>query len=238
MTKQPHSEQTVETLESALEYHFSDTQLLQTALTHTSFVKEDGAHGAHNERLEFLGDAVLELCVSAYIFSKHPQMQEGEMTRMRARLVCESALFHAALSLGVKDYIRLGHGEIQTGGAEKPSILADALEAVIGAIYLDGGLEAARAFVVGHVVSLLENSAADTQDKDYKTRLQELVQHTHSGALRYELAGAAGPEHQKIFTMRVLLDDRVIGVGSGRSKQQAGQEAAKAALHGGEPIEP
>lgn len=218
------------TLQQAIGYTFHNPKLLMTALTHSSFVKGDGASAVHNERLEFLGDAVLELCVSERLYCDNPQMDEGAMTRMRARLVCEPALFLAAQQIGISPYLRLGHGEDRSGGREKPSVVSDALEALIGAIYLDGGLEHARTFVTDHVIAQLERAAVGGQDKDYKTRLQEYVQKRHIGKLRYELAGSEGPEHSKAFTMRVLLDDREVGRGEGGTKQSAGQQAAERAL--------
>lgn len=217
-------------LMAALGYSFQDDSLLVNAVTHTSFVKGDGRNTPHNERLEFLGDAVLELCVSEHLYRRHPDMQEGQMTRARARLVCEEALFKVALALDLPAYLRLGNGEELSGGREKPSIVSDALEAVIGAIYLDGGLVAARGVVVGTILELLEDAQADAGDKDSKTSLQELVQRDHMGTLRYELVSQTGPEHHKVFTMRVLLSNREIGSGAGSTKQSAGQEAARRAL--------
>ena len=217
-------------IEDLIGYRFSDRETLLTALTHTSFVKGDGKQAKHNERMEFLGDAVLELCVSEHLYHAHPDMQEGRMTKTRARLVCEQALFQAAEKLGLPAHLRLGHGEEVTGGRQKPSVVSDALEAVIGAVFLDGGMDAARAFVIGRVIRLLEDADVGTNDRDYKTRLQEYVQRDHIGTLRYELTGTAGPEHQKLFSMRVLLSDETIGEGQGESKQRAGQAAAKDAL--------
>ena len=217
-------------LEETLEYTFSDRSLLETALTHTSFVKGDGKRQTHNERLEFLGDAVLELCVSEHLYLQQPQLQEGAMTRHRARLVCEHALYSAALALGIPAYLCLGNGEELTGGRNKPSIVSDALEAVVGAIYLDGGLSHARRVILEHVIRLLEESRVDETDKDYKTRLQEHVQKRHIGTLEYECMSESGPEHQKRFTICVRLSGDTIGEGTGLNKQSAGQEAAKAAL--------
>ena len=217
-------------LEATLEYTFTDRSLLETALTHTSFVKGDGKRQTHNERLEFLGDAVLELCVSEHLYHQQPQLQEGAMTRHRARLVCERALYSAAVSLGIPSYLRLGNGEELTGGREKPSIVSDALEAILGAIYLDGGLEHARRVIIERVIRLLEEARVDETDKDYKTRLQEYVQKGHIGLLEYECLNEMGPEHQKRFTICVRLSGEAIGEGTGLNKQSAGQEAAKAAL--------
>lgn len=225
-----HRRERLETLQQTVGYTFQDPELLITALTHSSFVKGDGASAAHNERLEFLGDAVLELCVSERLYRDHPKMDEGAMTRLRARLVCEGALFVAAQHIGLAAYLRLGHGEDRSGGRDKPSVVSDALEALIGAIYLDGGLPCARRFVTDHVIAQLERAAIAAQDKDFKTRLQEHVQKRHLGKLRYELVGTAGPEHSKAFTMRVLLDEREIGRGEGSTKQSAGQQAAQQAL--------
>ncbi len=219
-----------ESLEQKLQYTFSDRSLLETALTHTSFVKGDGRRAEHNERMEFLGDAVLELIVSERLYRIRPVLREGEMTRMRARLVCEGALFSAANALGIPELLRLGHGEEVTGGRTKPSVVSDAMEAVIGAIFLDGGMEQAKRVVLNSVIRLLETAHVDSSDKDYKTRLQEYVQKDHKGQLTYMLAGTEGPEHSKRFTMRVLLSGRDLGEGSGSTKQSAGQAAAKAAL--------
>ena len=216
--------------EENLQYEVLDRSLLETALTHTSFVKGDGRNAEHNERMEFLGDAVLELIVSEHLYHTRPDLQEGEMTRMRARLVCEGALFSAAKALGVPAFLRLGHGEESTGGRTKPSVVSDAMEAVIGAIFLDGGMEQAKRVVLERVIKLLEAARVDSSDKDFKTRLQESVQKDHLGQLTYELVGTDGPEHSKVFTMRVLLDARAIGTGSGKTKQSAGQAAAEAAL--------
>ena len=217
-------------LAKALGYTFDDDSLLVAALTHASYIKSDGRRALHNERLEFLGDAVLELCISEYLYACCPNMREGEMTRARARLVCEEALFIAACTLKLPAYLRLGRGEKKSGGCEKPSIVSGALEAVIGAIYLDGGFDVVRKVVMEKIVLPLENTFTDAIDKDYKTRLQEFVQHERIGSLRYELMGATGPEHNKVFTMRVLLSEKEIGMGTGTNKQSAGQEAAKCAL--------
>ena len=217
-------------LEQTLGYVFKNRALLVTALTHTSFVKGDGAHTAHNERMEFLGDAVLELCVSEYLYKKHSDMDEGLMTRTRARLVCEEALFAAAKQLGLPAYIRLGHGMERTGGREKPSIVSDAMEAVIGAVFLDGGIADAKELIISRIVKELEKASVDILDHDYKTRLQEWVQHRHAGTLVYTLESESGPEHKKNFVLSVSLNGEKIGEGDGQSKQAAGQMAAENAL--------
>ena len=221
-----------EQLEAAAGYVFQNAALLDTALTHTSFVKGEArhAHGAHNERLEFLGDAVLELTVSDYLYHKNPAMAEGVMTRTRALLVREEALFEAAKRIALSDALKLGHGEDLTGGRQKPSVVSDAFEALIGAIYLDGGMESARKFIMEFVVEPHIEEVLLVNDKDFKTRLQEYVQSRHLGKLTYVLTAETGPEHHKTFAMDVLLDGRTIGSGTGANKQTAGQAAAAAAL--------
>ena len=223
-------EETAAAIEQSLGYAFTDRSLLETALTHTSFVKGDGKGAVHNERMEFLGDAVLELIVSEHLYHAYPNLQEGKMTRMRARLVCEDALFSAAKELGLPERLRLSHGEEQSGGRGKPSVVSDAMEAVIGAVFLDGGMEAAKALVMGRVVGLLEAARVDRQDKDYKTRLQEYTQRDHLGQPAYRLLSEDGPEHEKTFTMEAVLGKRTLGTGSGCTKQAAGQAAARNAL--------
>lgn len=216
--------------ETRLNYTFRDMELLNTALTHTSYIKGEGRKSAHNERLEFLGDAVLELSVSEYLYKNYPRLNEGQMTRARAVTVCEPTLFAAAQKIGVGGYLRLSHGEENTGGREKPSILSDALEAVIGAIFLDGGMEAAKKFVLSFAVADIEKAAAGASTKDFKTQLQEFIQMEHRGAVKYELIGQSGPDHKKTFMMQVCLNGEVIGRGQGHSKQEAGQACAKEAL--------
>lgn len=220
-------------LEAALGYSFRDRALLRRALTHSSFYKGDKGRREpeDNERMEFLGDAVLELCVSEELFSRFPKVQEGQLSKMRAGIVCETALFEAAKGVRLGEHLRLGHGEDIGGGREKPSILSDAFEATIAAIYLDGGWEPAKAFIHRNVLPLLDFEAHPELEKDYKTRLQETVHRkTHGKQVLYRLVKAEGPDHKKVFTMAVVLDDEVLGVGEGNSKQAAGQEAARNAL--------
>jgi len=216
--------------EARLQYTFRDVELLNTALTHTSYIKGEGRKSAHNERLEFLGDAVLELSVSEYLYNNYPKLNEGQMTRARAITVCEPTLFLAAKALGVGKYLLLSHGEENTGGREKPSILSDALEAVIGAIFLDGGMDAAKEFVLRFAVADIKNAAAGAITKDFKTQLQEFIQMEHRGTIKYELIGQSGPDHKKVFMMQVCLNGEVIGRGEGNSKQAAGQACAREAL--------
>ncbi len=214
-------------LQEHIGYTFRNTAYLKRALTHSSFASGEGRD---NERMEFLGDAVLELCVSEELFFRFPDMKEGQMTKNRASIVCESALFLAAKQIDLGAFLLLGKGEDASGGRKKPSILSDAFEAVICAIYLDGGLEPARAFIHRRVLPLL-NFRETAFEKDYKTRLQELIHaSTHGKQVLYRLVREEGPDHSKTFTMQAVLDDEILGEGSGHSKQSAGQAAAKAAL--------
>lgn len=217
-------------LQERLGYAFSDIMLLDAALTHTSYVKGDGKAHKHNERLEFLGDAVLELCVSEYLYRNYPNLNEGVMTRARAASVCEAALYKAALELELGACLRLSRGEEHSGGRFKPSILADAVEAVLGAIYLEGGMEQARSFVLRVTEKQIRMAVANVDAKDYKTMLQEHVQKLHKGNVSYELLEASGPDHQKTFIMRAVIAGKPMGEGSGGSKQEAGQAAARETL--------
>lgn len=213
-----------------LGYRFKDERLLRRALTHSSLAVEQHRMGEDNERLEYLGDAVLEHLVSRHIFDTHPEMREGAMTRLRSALVCEGALSAAARRLGLGEYLLLSRGEEQCGGRDKDSILSDAFEAVLAAIYLDGGLEIAQKLVQQYVLSA-ENGDERASSKDSKTAFQELIHSDHKGRIvRYELVDESGPDHRKLFTMRVLVDDEEWGVGTGPSKQAAGQAAARMAM--------
>ena len=215
-----------EALERVLGHTFQDKALLETALTHTSFANE-ARHGTkHNERLEFLGDSVLSIVVAEYLFT-HSSLPEGDLTRMRASLVCEAALFTFAQKIGLGRWLRLGHGEEMGGGRTRPSVVSDAFEAVIAALYLDGGIDAARAFLLPFVTSALTKQSAE---EDYKTKLQEVVQQNPSERLRYVVASQTGPDHDKHFVVEVHLNSNCIGSGEGHSKKQAEQAAAKEAL--------
>lgn len=217
-------------LQKTIGYTFSDILLLNTALTHTSYVKGENRSAGHNERLEFLGDAVLELIVSEYLFINNPKMDEGLMTRIRSRAVYENALFGAAAEIGLGRYLLLSHGEEHTGGREKPSILSDALEAVIGAMFIDGGIEPAKKFILGFAEKSVREAVKTISVKDFKTQLQEYVQQEHRGELEYSVIGVSGPDHKRVFTMQAVLNGRPYGIGSGSSKQEAGQNAAHATL--------
>ena len=213
-----------------LGYRFQNEGLLCRALTHSSLAVEQHRMGEDNERLEYLGDAVLEHLVSRHLYDTHPEMREGALTRLRSSLVCEEALATAARRLGLGEFLLLSRGEEQCGGRKKDSILSDAFEAVLAAIYLDGGLAEAQKLVQDYVLCA-EGQEKRPSSKDSKTAFQELVHADHKGrTIRYELVSESGPDHKKEFTMRVLVDDIEWGVGSGPSKQAAGQAAAQMAM--------
>lgn len=211
-----------------LGYTFQNSALLEKALTHSSYANEGRKHLQSNERLEFLGDSVLGMVAAVYLFH-HETGPEGELTKLRAALVCEKALCAYAQELGLGGHLRLGKGERLSGGDTRPSILADAFEAVVAAIYLDGGMDPARTFLL----RFLEQEAANQrrrQFKDYKTTLQEIVQQNPEERLEYVLTGESGPDHDKRFTVEVHLNTNVIGSGRGHSKKEAEQLAAREAL--------
>lgn len=214
----------MKSLEEVIGYTFKDATLLQTALTHTSFANEAKTPLPNNERLEFLGDSVLSIVVADYLFHLGQRLPEGELTRRRAQLVCEPALSAFAQQIGLGAHLRLGRGEEMSGGRERPSILSDAFEALIAALYLDGGMEAAKGFILPFV------SAGTGAEEDYKTRLQEVVQQNPEERLRYVVTGESGPDHNKCFTVEVHLNSNCLGRGSGHSKKIAEQHAAREAL--------
>lgn len=220
----------MEELEAKLEYSFHDRALLLTALSHSSYANENKSAGlTSNERLEFLGDSVLGQVVSSHLYLSYPKMPEGQMTRLRAELVCEQSLFEVAKVLGLGKYILLGKGEEHTGGRARESILADAVEALIAAQYLDGGLKVAKSFIDKYILSKLEAMETYAMN-DYKTALQEYVQRKSGQTLIYALLSESGPDHQKNFTMQVCLNDKPIGIGRGHTKKEAEQYAAKNGL--------
>lgn len=220
----------MDALEAKLGYTFRDRRLLENALMHSSYANENRAHGyTSNERLEFLGDSVLGMVTATRLYKLYPDMPEGKMSRLRAELVCEQSLHAVALELRLGDYIRLGHGETRNGGRERPSILADAVEAIIAAMYLDGGLEPAKRFIFDHILTGLTDGQMH-HVSDYKTDLQEHVQRKPGQTLEYTLLSESGPDHNKTFVMNVLLNGKAIGQGSGRTKKEAEQAAAKCAL--------
>ena len=217
----------IKDLENVIGYRFKDPELLRQALTHSSYANEKHKKQSDNERLEFLGDAVLELVSSEFIFKNYSKMPEGEMTKFRASIVCEPTLALCTKELDLGKYLYLGKGEDLTGGRTRKSILSDALEAVIGAIYLDGGFEAAREFVHRFILIDVENKKLF---HDSKTILQELIQGNYKEELHYVLVGEEGPDHDKRFMVEALIGERVIGHGTGHTKKAAEQEAAYEAL--------
>ena len=216
-------------LEDKLEYRFNNSNYLVTALTHSSYANETKTKGGSNERLEFLGDSILGLVVADYLFKKYPDLPEGDLTKKRAALVCEKACCGFSQQLEVGKYLLLSHGEQNSGGRTRSSILADAFESITAAIYLDGGMEEARKFILRFVLPLLKTSKPKAF-KDYKTALQEIIQQNPEERLEYVLTGESGPDHDKHFTVEVHVDGNVIGKGGGRSKKEAEQQAARQAL--------
>ena len=211
-----------------IDYKFKDVSLRQKAMTHSSYANEH--HGTHldcNERLEFLGDSVLGFVTADYLFTHYPELPEGELTKLRAAVVCEGALCEIARELGIPEEIRLGHGEENGGGRKRPSILADATEALLGAIYLDGGFEPAKAFIHRFILTDIEHKKLFY---DSKTILQEVVQGHYEEPLHYELIGEEGPDHDKRFLVEAVIGNTTIGEGSGHTKKAAEQEAAYQAL--------
>jgi ribonuclease-3 len=216
-------------LQNELGYEFRDTELLVAALTHSSYANENRKSGAvSNERLEFLGDSVLGMTVANMIYEFRPDMTEGQMTRLRAELVCEKSLVGIAKALKLGDCLMLGRGEVKGGGRTRPSILADAVEAILAAIYLDGGLKPAAGFISKHITPLAVSM--DVVTTDHKTLLQEVVQEKAGRTLSYCTTNESGPDHQKEFTVEVSLNGTILGSGKGRSKKEAEQSAARAAL--------
>ena len=215
-------------LEERLGYRFRDRSLLQTALTHSSYANERTGTQSY-ERLEFLGDAILGLCAAKNICRLYPEMPEGEMTRLRSELVCESSLYLVAQRLGLREYLLIGRNEECNGGRDRVSILADLVEAIIAAMYLDGGMEPAEKFIEGNVLCDIL-AGKRPQRTDYKTQLQELLQQKGGAAPVYVIIGESGPDHNKTFAARVTLHDNMTAEGSGKSKKEAEQKAAEAAL--------
>ncbi len=212
----------MKTLQEAMGYTFKNQALLRTALTHSSYYNENRKSVPDsNERLEFLGDSVLGFLTARYLFEKHKSKNEGELTRLRAALVCETHLSQVAAGLRLNEYLLLGKGEKAAGGQNRPSILSDALEAVLAALYLDGGMDTARIFAESFIFA---RRPSDTQD--FKTQLQELLQREPGHVFTYRPVSESGPEHAKVFTVELVLDDQVIGRGEGGSKKEAEQKAA------------
>jgi len=218
----------MKSLEEKLGYTFENSALLENALTHSSCANESRGKLLSNERLEFLGDSILGMVVADHLYRNHPELPEGELTRTRAALVCEESLVEVARELNLGEYLRLGKGEEAGGGRQRPSIQADAVEAVLAAIYLDGGIGSARKMIQKYILS--REIEGITKPRDYKTALQELVQRENGQVLCYCLVGESGPDHNKRFFVEVQLNGTSVGKGEGRSKKEAEQMAAKAAM--------
>jgi len=214
-----------------IDYRFNDSMLLKTALTHRSYAKAGNAHWLpSNERLEFLGDAILGLIVSEFLYDKYPEKFEGALTKFKSLLVNETTLSRTADDLDLGAYILLSEEEDRAGGRKRPSITADALEAVIGAIYLDGGLVSARPFIRRHILSKVDRLAADKTFRNYKGDLLEHIQGIGAGMPRYEVTSEEGPDHEKTFVVAVYCNGEYVGCGTGASKKDAEQKAAAQAL--------
>ena len=219
----------IKDLEAAIGYRFKDISLLQNALAHSSYANERWHNSLmSNERLEFLGDSVLGMTVAEYLYRQFPDRPEGELTRMRADMVCEKTLAQVANTIGLGEHLLLGHGEQQGGGRSRVSILADAVESVIAACYLDGGFEPAKAFIDRFI--LCNVPVKQLHNRDFKTAFQELVQRQKDQVIRYTLIGEEGPDHNKQFRVAVTLNGKTVGEGAGTSKKRAEQDAARAAM--------
>lgn len=217
-------------LQEELNIHFQNTSLLHQAFTHSSYVNEHRRKlFTDNERLEFLGDAVLELSVSKYLFEKFPSMSEGELTKLRASIVCEPSLVIFANELNFGHFVLLGKGEELTGGRERPALLADVFESFVGALYLDQGLTVVVEFLERIIYPKVEIGAF-SHVMDFKSQLQEIIQQTNNGLLHYEIVDEKGPAHNRTFVSRVLLNDQELGIGKGKSKKEAEQQAAQSAM--------
>lgn len=219
----------LEQLEQAIGYSFQDKGLLETALCHSSYANETLHDSLKSyERLEFLGDSILGFVVAEYLYQNYPEKPEGQLTRLRAELVCETNLAKIAAKIGIGEHLKLGHGGEQDGGRHRASIIADVVESIIAASYLDGGEQAARGIINRFVLS--EVSFDAIRDDDYKTALQEIIQRKKNQSVSYRLIGEKGPDHQKVFCIEVLLNGQTIGTGEGTSKKRAEQSAAQAAI--------
>lgn len=229
MENNENYEKNLEDFEKKINYTFKEKNLLFVALSHSSFANEKRKLRHSNERLEFLGDSVLSIVVSQYLFEHFTHLPEGELTKIRASLVCEKSLYEFAKEIDLGEYLFLGKGEENTGGRERTSILADAFEAVIAAVFLDGGLEAAKKHILRFIPKDID-SRKSVSFSDHKTILQEIIQKNPEEKVEYKLVGQSGPDHNKAFKVQVCLNSNVIGTGIGKSKKEAEQMAAKEAL--------
>lgn len=217
-------------LQDEIGYKMTCIELLSTALTHSSFANESKGKFQHNERLEFLGDSILSLIVSEYLFLNFPDVSEGNLTKLRASVVSERSLVNIASAIDLGKYILLGKGEENTGGRKRASILADAFESLIAAIYLDGGIEKAKAFVLKYIREYIESGLNGKGFRDYKTELQEILQQESDMDIEYRIVEEYGPDHDKAFVAKVYFGGEAIGSGFGKSKKEAEQQAACSAL--------
>ena len=215
-------------LERKIGYTFTNKELLKKALTHTSYAYEHNVES--NEKLEFLGDSILEFISSVYLFQNYSHLKEGEMTKVRATVVCEKSLYKVAKMHNFSDFLYLGKSERQSGGEDRPAILADSVEAVIAAIYLDGGIEEAQRFIIENLKQEIEIASKNVGQKDYKTVLQEKLQEHGEVEIKYTILREIGPDHDKIFEAQVECNHKKLAVGTGKSKKQAEMEAARNAL--------
>ncbi len=221
----------LESLYKAIGYRFNKESHIKLALTHSSYANEkELGNLAYNERLEFLGDSVLGLVISDYLYQHYSELPEGELTKVRALIVCEATLAKIAKHLSLGMYMNFGKGEVLTGGRERVSILADAMEALIAAIYLDGGLDESRKFILKFFDNTIKDALKGKIFLDYKSALQEHIQSTTQQKIEYRIVDQKGPDHAKIFYANVLLDERLVGEGEGRNKKEAEQAAARQAI--------
>ena len=217
-----------EKIEKEIGYEFKNKQLLETALTHTSYAYENKKQS--NEKLEFLGDSILEFVSSEYIYHNYPKLKEGEMTKVRASVVCEDSLQKIAKMHNFSDFLYLGKSERISQKEVRPAIMADSIEAVIAAIFLDGGLEEAKKFILNNLAEPIENATKNIGQKDYKTVLQEVLQKNGNVDIEYVIVDEKGPDHEKVFTAEVKFNNKILATGEGKSKKQAEMEAAQKAL--------
>ena len=215
-------------LEKNIGYTFKNKELLKTALTHTSYANENKVNS--NEKLEFLGDSILEFISSIYIYNSYTNLKEGEMTKVRAQVVCEASLYKVAIAHNFSDFLRLGKSEIVSGGPVKEAILADSVEAIIAAMYIDGGLEPVNKFIVNNLKNEIEFASKNVGQKDYKTVLQEILQKHGDVHIEYKIIKEIGPDHNKIFNSEVLYNGKVLATGEGKSKKLAEMDAARLAI--------
>ena len=218
----------LEKLEENIGYKFTNKKLLQNALTHTSYAYEHGVQS--NEKLEFLGDSILEFVSSEYMYNKYLNLKEGQLTKVRATVVCEKSLYKIATAHNFREFLYLGKSEIKSGGNKRPAILADSVEAVIAAIFIDGGLEPAKKFIINNLKQEIEIATKHVGEKDYKTVLQEELQKNGDVKIEYTIIKESGPDHNKSFEAEVALNGKILATGKGKSKKEAEMQAAKKAL--------